>query len=74
MQNQKMADVKTNVSEEKWIQDSLFLRNGGRTNQINFRFKQAENVSKGNNQVWSNSGLFQALGENLKQMVDQSKH
>ena len=33
--------------------------------------KQAETVSKGNNQVWSNNGLFQALEENLKQMVDQ---
>ena len=60
--------------KESWIQDLLFLHNGGSINRINFRFKHAENAFKSNDEVWSNIGFFQALEEKSKQVVDQSNH
>ena len=52
------VDVKTKVSRLKQThqrkrrsQDLLFCRNSGSINQINFRFKQAENIFKSSDKV-----------------------
>ena len=51
--------------------DYLSAVAGGKR-KIHFQFKKAENEFKSSDEVRTNSGLFQALEEESKQLLDQS--